>query len=931
MTKLEEALNRLRSSKETCIDVETSGLDWKSNHVVGYVLSFGPRPDDSYYLPVRHHGGGNCVETFVPDTATGWDGSIHPVEKEIINLLDRPTVLNFGHNLAFDTKFLYRLGLRFSSQYDDTMINACLLNEQQASFSLAFCAKQIGIQQKYSLEDYIRTMVPEARSVGPRDAMGFFWRLRGDDPRTVEYAAGDGTTTWQLRDWQRQELARQDLLKVHDIESRLIPVLARMSTRGLKIDVNRLDQVREEIKVRLAKAELALPPDFNSKAPTQVRALMEKEGHVDWPTTPKGAPSFPESWLLTNPVGKQIVAVRKYKNIESSFISPLIETHLHNGRVHPEYNQLRGDEYGTVTGRLCLAGDTQVTIPGGFKLIKELKPGDLVYSYTDHLKLTLKKVIWAGRTGHKPLLRVHWRGTGNCNTGYLDVTAEHKLRLVDGTYIAASDLRGGKLERVNSTTRSNYGQLVYRKGERILALHRQTKLILGQFRNYLYPTGCRKKPLKEARAVFEITKGWCPEHVHHKDNNSINDMPDNLEGMTRAAHTAYHALNASPKEKRRRIQALTNMSVDAKKRSRVAQAQIKRERFLSRFTKTQIEKALQKTGGMVKAAKLLKCDYEALQRRVELFDIPKPNPHLSNHNHQVLYVEPLEGIHPVYDIEVEGTHNFIANELCVHNSSSNPNLQQIHKRNEELGRLFRSVFVPDDGMIWCSSDLKACEPRLLAYYSRAKVFLDGFRNDPNFDPHGGVAKAVNAATWDKMTDHERKDARETGKRINQTLITGGGKGVLVSKYGIPPDKIDRIWNDYFDAMPEIRPFQRSAAARMQGRGYVVSLLGRRARREVGREYKAVNRLLQCGNADLVKTSMVLIDEFLRSENDKMTMINSVHDALDFEYLPGDEKIRDRCLEMMTDFPKELISIDVPLGIDWKEGPNWSIATYGEEK
>lgn len=612
MVNLEEVFNRLRSAKELVYDCETSGLSWQRNHVVGHVLTFGPAPQDTYYLPVRHQPGGNIEGAFVPQESEGWDGSLHPIEPDLIKAIDRPDLHVVGHNLSFDLKFLFRLGLRFLSTYEDTMLNSCLLNEWQPSHSLAACAKLIGVQEKHNILDYIMATVPDARAGGPRAAMGHYWRLRGDDALGVAYAGGDGTTTWQVRDWQTGQLSMQELGRVHDIECRLIPVLARMTTRGLKIDEERLALVKGEVKVKLEQAKAALPSDFNSKAPTQVRALMEKNGFKDWPTTPKGAPSFPEGWLLTNPVGKQIVAARKYANILSSFINPMLETHLWHGRVHPEYNQLRGDEYGTVTGRL---------------------------------------------------------------------------------------------------------------------------------------------------------------------------------------------------------------------------------------------------------------------------------------------------------------------------SSSNPNLQQIHKRNEELGRLFRAIFVPDDGMVWCSSDLRQCEPRLLAYYSRCQVFLDGFRHDPKFDPHKGVAKAVNASTWDGMSPAQQKDSRETGKRINQTLITGGGKGVLVTKYGIPADKIDKIWNDYFDALPEIRPFQKSAASRMASRGYVMSLLGRRGRREIGREYKAVNRLLQMGNADIVKTSMVLIDEYLQSEGDKANMINSVHDALDLQYRPGDEAIRDECLRLMVDW-KGVISMDVPMETDWKEGSNWSEATYG---
>ena len=38
---------------------------------------------------------------------------------------------------------------------------------------------------------------------------------------------------------------------------------------------------------------------------------------------------------------------------------------------------------------------------------------------------------------------------------------------------------------------------------------------------------------------------------------------------------------------------------------------------------------------------------------------------------------PVEGELDVYDLEVEHNHNFIAGGICVHNSSSSPNWQNL--------------------------------------------------------------------------------------------------------------------------------------------------------------------------------------------------------------------------------------------------------------
>lgn len=605
--RIEQCLRRLRESKEVVYDSETSGLDFKRCHIVGHVFTYGPAPDDSYYLPVRHGVGGNIPGGHVPQGANDWNGSLHPLEKEIVPLLNRKKFRIIGHHLSFDTKFLHRIGVDFSADFEDTMLNQVLLNEWQPSVSLDACCKVHGVpQKKAEIYDYIASKVPEAKGL-TKNAMGWYWKLAGDDPVAVEYAEQDGTSTWGLLQKQRVELELQNLQLVHSVECRVIPVLARMMVRGIKIDEVQLAKVKSDTEAKIVEAKNALPSEFNTRAPTQVRSLMEKNGHTDWPMTkpskafPKGQPSFNEGWLAKSQIGKRIVDLRKLENLLNSFINPMIETHLFNGRVYPEYHQLRGDEYGTVTGRL---------------------------------------------------------------------------------------------------------------------------------------------------------------------------------------------------------------------------------------------------------------------------------------------------------------------------SSSNPNLQQVNKRNEELGRLHRSIFVPDEGMLWGSADYSQMEPRLLAYYSDCTALLTGYRADPPIDAHETVGKDTGLG-------------RELGKRINQTLITGGGRKPLVEKYNVPADKVDEYLRMYFEKFPEIRTLQRQASFKMSQKGYVVSLLGRRCRlNDPGKIYVAVNRLLQTGNADCLKVKICEIDEYLRSEgDDKCNLLSNCHDAFEFQY--ADRRVYDGALKIMTSFgEKDLINLPLPIVVDHKEGKNWAEATYG---
>lgn len=625
--RLTEAMNRLFHETTRCLDVETSGLDWKRNHIVGYVLTFSPNPKDSYYLPFRHAAGGNIGEQRGPQDKDGWDGKVSIAEKQLLRKLDQPGTLIFGHNINFDLRFMSRplaaAGrsiFNFSPRIEDTMINQPLLDEYQPYYNLEYCCSvaKVAAKKKGMIEQHIMGMFPDVTDA--KKAMGHYWRLAGDDPVAVEYAGSDGTSTWQLRDWQTPQIAEQGLTLVHDIESRLISILVRMMVRGIKIDEERLKWLDQETKTSIEALLDVFPNNFNPKSNPQVEKWMSDHGHRDWPTTPTGKASMVESWLENYPAGQQVVGIRKLRTLRSTFIEPMIEKHLHIGHVHTSYNQLRSDEFGTVTGRL------------------------------------------------------------SCN---------------------------------------------------------------------------------------------------------------------------------------------------------------------------------------------------------------------------------------------------------------DPNLQAAPKHDETIGRLYRSIFIPEGGMLWGSVDYSQCEPRLLTYYSRCVALLEGYLATPSVDAHTSASKYMCGARWDRMSAQEQKKYRDSyGKRINQTIITGGGQNVLINKYKVPPLEVADAWNAYKRAMPEIFELQREASHTLEKRGYIKSLLGRRARYR-DKAYVAVNRMLQCGNADILKLKMVECDDYIRDQgNGSIDLINNVHDALDFQFEDSERGMKHyhNCLDIMVDFgPEAVIKLDVPIEVDEGTGPNWAIATYGEEK
>ena len=69
-----------------------------------------------------------------------------------------------------------------------------------------------------------------------------------------------------------------------------------------------------------------------------------------------------------------------------------------------------------------------------------------------------------------------------------------------------------------------------------------------------------------------------------------------------------------------------------------------------------------------------------------------PDPETSMY--EILRVEDLGIEADVYDLEVGDYANFVANELVVHNSCKDPNVQNIPTRNKVIQKLVRTLFVP---------------------------------------------------------------------------------------------------------------------------------------------------------------------------------------------------------------------------------------------
>lgn len=394
-------LRILAASNHVTYDTETSGLDWKTQHIVGYVIT--PKGEDSMYVPIRHAGGGNLPgDIHIPQDPQGWRGDLHWFEIELAKVANERPRHWVGHYLLFDMRFSNRHGIRLYGTHEDTGVNEPLIDENLRRYSLDACAQRRGVQAKKGDELYQHL---SSRFGGPADktSMQHFWRSNGSEPVVWEYAAGDGVTTEEV--WVSQQIdldedqeheildAEGKLVRIADwslrpvqgVENRLINVLFRMTTGGIRIDEDALVRADRHFASEADKIKAQFPAGFKSNAPSHLKEYLAHRIDDRWPrnavtaaqrkkaskegVAPVGALKFDEATLKLVPEGRAIVAARKLEHACSSFTRPMMERHLFKGRVHCDFAQMAADDFGTISGRLSCYDPNLQQVPKRDKVI----------------------------------------------------------------------------------------------------------------------------------------------------------------------------------------------------------------------------------------------------------------------------------------------------------------------------------------------------------------------------------------------------------------------------------------------------------------------------------------------------------------------------------------------------------------------------------
>jgi DNA polymerase-1 len=258
-------------------------------------------------------------------------------------------------------------------------------------------------------------------------------------------------------------------------------------------------------------------------------------------------------------------------------------------------------------------------------------------------------------------------------------------------------------------------------------------------------------------------------------------------------------------------------------------------------------------------------------------------------------------------------------------SSNDPNLQNIPIRTPE-GRKVREAFVAPAGHGIASADYSQIELRIMAHISDDPALLKAFHD--GLDVHKATAAEVFGLTPETVSSEQRRYA----KVINFGLIYGMSAFGLAKALGIDNNAAKNYIQRYFERFAGVKRYMDDTRAQAKAQGYVETVFGRRlylpeinspnGPRRGGAERAAINAPMQGTAADLIKLSMVKIQQVLDAEPRGIRMIMQVHDELVFE-VPDSEVDW-----LTTEVPRIMASVaelKVPLLAEVGVGANWDQA------
>jgi len=357
--------------------------------VCGVAIATGK---DTVYFPLSHS-----------DTNLSLDKKLKLWEVLDEKLFQNEKITKVFHNAMYDVCWIRAVtGKKMKGRIVDTMVAASVIDENRFRYSLDSLSKDFLKERKGGYDLQEKTLAWSKGTI--KDPMSNMHKL----PASIvkDYAKQDVDLTlklWELFNKKFDEVLytkyKEDekgkILKdekgnpiileektsrnIFELETKLFPCLVDMKFKGVKIDVEkakafgkRLEKTKNNIINYIArKTNIRI----EIWAASSIKALLDHQDINDYTKTPKsGMPQLPKNYLSThkNKYLRLIAKAREFDKAKNTFIEGLLGF-VHNGRIHADINQIKGEDGGTVTGRFSMSNPNLQQIPSKGYIGKKMR------------------------------------------------------------------------------------------------------------------------------------------------------------------------------------------------------------------------------------------------------------------------------------------------------------------------------------------------------------------------------------------------------------------------------------------------------------------------------------------------------------------------------------------------------------------------------
>lgn len=344
---LDQLIEKIKAYKKFGLDTETTGTCPMLDRLVGISVAFDT--EEGFYIPLAHQQGKQL--DFEPTLQ-----KLKPVLEDTKNEI-------YMHHAKFDQLVLANYDINIPFTPFDTILAANLLKNAW---------------QKINLKD-LSTFYLKEPMIKFKELMGKTYKTFDQVPvdDAAQYGAHDALQTFKLKPILEIELNKEPKLKklFYDVELPFYQVLFSMEKKGIMLNPEKLDEVRQEAEKEFAKIEQKIfaslehkkiknLEELNLNSPKQIETILFDE--LELPVikkSKKGQRSTDQEVLhelsKVHPIPGLILKHRELAKIKNTYLDPLPSyISSKTGRIHTSFSQTM-----VATGRLSSTEPNLQNIP----------------------------------------------------------------------------------------------------------------------------------------------------------------------------------------------------------------------------------------------------------------------------------------------------------------------------------------------------------------------------------------------------------------------------------------------------------------------------------------------------------------------------------------------------------------------------------------